>query len=229
MKATFTRLASVIEDRVKKSLYIITLLSLLFWIHPALVQASGQQTQGNQSLVFKIEPKLNEPQQTKSLLSMDEVVKNDPLTIEVQNYLAERGSPLASYAAEIVKLPQWEQALGITFVESNFCAYANSNNCGSLGVGPNHPAWRRYTTAFDGFKDLTQLLEKPIYKERFPTCQSKRGVFVVPGSNRWVNGCNQVVQELAALGSNAREQRVAMADRGPVTTAVSEIILADKK
>lgn len=223
MKATFTFLGSAIE----KALNIITLLSLLFWIHPALVHASSIQDPGvNSALVFNIEQKPNSAELDLPVyLSTEEAIKNDPLTKKVEKYLEDKGSPLAPYAWQIVQLPQWEQALGITYVESNFCKVANGYNCGSIGVGPGHPAWRRYPTAFEGFKDLTTLLEKPIYKERFTTCKSKLRVYVVPGSQRWLNGCESVSQQMFKFAQEANHDRIALANSFTVSTATNELAL----
>lgn len=227
MKAPFNSVWSAIETGIN----LITILSLVFWIYPAHVaKASALQTMGiNSALVFNIEPKPNSEQQkdqnSVTLLNIDEVIKNDPLTIKLQAYLEQNDSPLAPFASQIVQLPQWQQALGITYVESGFCKYARNNNCGSYGVGPGHPLWRKYTTAFDGFKDLTTLLEKPLYKDRLTTCASKRGTFVVPGSNRWVSGCEKVVRDMTNLENEANQERIALASNHIVEAAANEVAL----
>lgn len=136
-------------------------------------------------------------------LTMDEVAKNDQLVLAVQQYLAAKGSPLAPYADQIIRLPQWQHALGITFVESNYCLKAKNFNCGSVGVAPGHKQWRKFQTPFDGFKAVSDLLERPLYKDRYNTCKKKLRVYVVPGSQNWLRGCEKVEKEMHELTQKA--------------------------
>lgn len=225
MKAPFSLSWPVAE----KIILVITLLSTAtFWTYPEAALAATLPAQGqNSALVFEVKQtdllfKPNSPQ-----LAYEEVIKNDPLYSAVKNYLTERSSPLADYSGQIIALPQWQRALAISFVESNFCQTAADNNCGSLGVKPGHAAWRTYNTAFDGIKDLSAVLEKPLYKERLTTCKSMLRVYVVPGSANWRYGCEKVSSELLALTAQAEQARNTLAQQTafPVSAAVVQLAL----
>lgn len=201
------------ETISQKILVVVALVSLVWVVYPE-TQAFAFTVPAPEkpSLVFEIKQTSDIDQVVNGrMLTFDDIVAADPLVTNLQTYLEQRNSPLAKFSNQIVLLPQWQRALAITFVESNFCRFAANNNCGSYGVGPGHVLWRKYTTPFDGFKDLTALLEKPIYKERYTTCEDMKGRYVVPGSPRWVNGCKKVSQELTALTETAEAQRAEIA------------------
>lgn len=189
--------------------------------------ANPAQNSSKKALVFEINSK-----STQKLLTYDELAdyhrKTDINTIlapKVKAYLESKGSPLAVYADEIVKQPQWQRALAISYVESNFGKRCADNNCSGIGVAPSHPSWRRYPTKLEWFKDMNAILEKPIYKERYTNCNSMKGVYVVPGSARWVNGCNQVSNELLAITAQAHTERLAFMNSPKVATATADIEL----
>ena len=208
MKAPLS-LNSVIE----KVAIVAAFLPLVFMVYPEFAAAGfTAQNKASKALVFAIDSKST----PKALLSYDELAQYHAntdiptlLAPKVKAYLEAKGSPLAQYADEIVKQPQWQRALAISYVESNFGKRCADNNCSGIGVSPSHKSWRRYATKLDWFKDMSALLEKPIYKERYTNCASMKGVYVVPGSARWVNGCTQVSNELLALTAEAENQRVA--------------------
>ncbi len=198
-------MTSILRLIEKQNLSLILLIIISF----LLVPSHNASAQASEPLVFDVS---QEALQT-SMLSYQELAANDYIVQELTKYLTAAGSPLAPYAAEIVKLPQWQHALGITFVESHFCRTAKNNNCGSIGVGPSHRLWRTYPTAYDGFTDLTKLLEKPMYKERLNTCKKKLGVYVVPGSRNWLNGCERVQKEMEELTLKADQIRTELAQQ----------------
>lgn len=199
---------------------ILMFIAALVFSFPETSLAASPALTGNQSLVFEL--KQNALKENQAGLSMAEVEKQDELVQAVQAYLRAKKSPLASYSNQIVKLPQWQHALGITFVESNFCSTANAYNCGSLGVGPSSPYWQKFQSPYDGFAALTTLLEKPMYKDRLNTCAKKKGIYVVPGSARWVQGCEKVENELKAIVTQANTAKQAKL----VTTTISQTDLA---
>lgn len=197
-------LLKLIEKQNLASALLAILAIVVFPTHN--VQADSTETA---SFVFEV----TEESLTKSLLTYQELMENDYLVKNLELYLLEKKSPLAPFAGEIVKLPQWEHAMGIVFVESNFCRFAKNYNCGSLGVAPGHRQWRKYANAYEGFKDLTTLLEKPMYKERLNTCGKKIGIYVVPGSARWKNGCEKVEKEMQSLVADANLVRQEVANQ----------------
>jgi hypothetical protein len=122
--------------------------------------------------------------------------------------LEKHRSPLAEFAGEMVKQPQWQRALAISWVESNFCKRHMDNNCSGIGVAPGHKLWRKYETHLDWFKDMSALMEKPIYKEKYTTFQKMKGVYVQPGSANWVNGAQKKYNELIKLTQESEVQKI---------------------
>jgi hypothetical protein len=189
MKANLTNFSL----QLGKIPFVFALFTIVGLIYPHVGFAA--ETNGQSALVFEVKTK----DKTNESLKYSEIVENDPLIAKVRTYLESKKSPLAAYSEEIVKQPQWQRALAISFVESNFGKYCSDNNCSGIGVAPSHPNWRKYPTKLAWFKDMSQLLEKPIYKEKFVNCKAMKGVYVVPGSSNWVNGCNKVSEELLTL------------------------------
>lgn len=211
---------------VEKAFLLVAFLPVVTMVYPeTAVAAVAAQNSGEKALVFQV----NSKQKTEIIppagLSYDELVQNDILVKKVQAYLEAKGSPLAIYSEEIVKQPQWQRALAISFVESNFGKRCANNNCSGIGVSPKHPSWRRYATKLDWFKDMSALLEKPTYKHKYTTCAKMKGVYVVPGSARWVNGCNKVSEELLAITAQAEQERLALANQPTVAVATQELAL----
>lgn len=207
MKALLTLKSAIDRSAVVSAALLVSLVSV---VYPEISVASGLQASGQQALVFEIkDPK--SILENKATLTFDEIVLNDPVVAKLEAYLKKHNSPLAEYAADIVQQPQWQRALAISWVESNFGRRCADNNCSGIGVAPGHPSWRRYPTKLDWFKDMAQLLERPIYKERFTTFKQMRGVYVQPGSDAWVYGATKKYNELMALEKEATEERLAQA------------------
>ncbi len=221
MKALFN-----LEPALEKSFVTMALLCLVLIAYPQhlLMAANVQEKGSNQALVFEIkDPSLIASITNPSSLTYDQIVENDPLVPKLQDYLVKYNSPLAPYAAEIIKQPQWQRALAISWVESNFGQHCYDNNCSGIGVEPGHPSWRKYATKLDWFKDMSQLLEKPIYKERYTTFEKMRGIYVYPGSSSWVYGAKTKYAELMALEKEANEERQLAAENSTtVITAASQ-------
>jgi hypothetical protein len=222
MKAPFT-LSSAIE----KAILVVAFLPLVTVVYPETVAvAHAAQNPEQIALVFEVNSKAkteiteNQNQLTYDQLIQNELTKNDLLVAKVRAYLEAKGSPLAVYADEIVQQPQWQRALAISYVESNFGKRCANNNCSGIGVKPGHKSWRKYPTKLDWFKDMSRLLEKPIYKDKYTNCNTMKGVYVVPGSPRWVNGCNKVSNELLAITAQAEQEQLALAN--PTLTAAAQ-------
>lgn len=221
-----------LNSAIEKLIVGLAFLPLLFMVYPELAAAAytAQGSQGK-ALVFEIDSK-----STQNLLTYDELANYDAhtnmdalLAPKVKAYLESKGSPLAVYADEIVKQPQWQRALAISYVESNFGKRCADNNCSGIGGAPSMKSWRKYPSKLDWFKDLTQLLEKPTYKEKFTSCNTMNGVYNA-GSHTWVNGCNKASKELIALTNEANAERtafLAIGSQAPtVATATAELTLA---
>lgn len=144
----------------------------------------------------------------ETALQIETVIANDPLVNNLKLYLEKHRSPLAEYAGDMIKQPQWQRALAISWVESNFCKRHVDNNCSGIGVAPGHKLWRKYETHLDWFKDMSALMEKPIYKEKYTTFQKMRGVYVQPGSANWVNGAQKKYNELIELTQASEIQKI---------------------
>lgn len=226
MKAPLT-----INSVIEKAAVVFAFLPLVFMIYPESVAAAytAQNSRGK-ALVFEIDSK-----STQKLLTYDEVAKFEAetnidafLAPKVKAYLESKGSPLAVYADQIVKQPQWQRALAISFVESNFGKRCADNNCSGIGGSPQSRSWERFETKFHWFQRMSQLLEKPIYKERFTNCHTMKGVYVVPGSANWVNGCNKVSNELLAITETAKNERIAFLSiptQSNISVATAELTL----
>lgn len=208
MKALLTLKSAINQSSV---IGFITLVTLVPVIYPETsLAANSLQTQGEKSLVFQIkDPNLIQQNQNLSALSYAALANQDPLVIKLRDYLEQHNSPLAEYAAEMVQNPNWEKALAISNVESNMGIHCYDNNCSGIGVKPGHPSWRKYSTKLEWFRDLCELLEQPLYKDRFNTFEKMRGVYVQPGSASWVYGAKKTYAELMILEKDAEEQRIA--------------------
>ena len=214
MKALFN-LKSVLNQ--SSTVGILALILLTPVIFPKLAFAAEQQTLDNTALVFKIKdqspqvavqtPKPN----TQNSIDIKTIEDSDPLVISLKQYLEDNDSPLGEYAAEMVQQRQWQRALAISYVESHMGRDCFDNNCSGIGVKPGHPSWRKYKTKLDWFIDLNNLLEKPIYKERFTTFKQMKGVYVQPGSSAWVNGAQKKYDDLIAITAQAEIDRQELA------------------
>jgi hypothetical protein len=228
MKAPFA-----LNSAIEKTLALIVFLPVIFLAYPELaVAANPAQTNGKKALVFEISSKSAVSlKSTEKLLTYDELAAYDAntninvfLVPKVQAFLESKGSPLAPYASEIVKQPQWQRALAISYVESNYGKRCADNNCSGIGGSPSHKSWRRYPTKLEWFKDLTMLLEKPTYKEKYTSCNTMNGVYNA-GSHTWVNGCNSASNQLLALTAQAEQERFAYI-HPTMTTATAELTIA---
>lgn len=194
--------AKLISLPIEKRLVLqLCLISLIAWVIPhssATLAAEQEKAQ-----IFEIQ----NPNLINTSIDFHTLVENDPLSKNLQEYLEEHDSPLAEYATEIVKQPQWQRALAISWVESNFGRFCADNNCSGIGVAPGHPAWRKYPNKLEWFKDMTKLMETPRYKEKYTTFEKMRGIYVYPGSDNWVRGAKQKYAELMALEKNSEEQK----------------------
>ncbi len=203
------------SSAVEKAILLVAFLPVVLMVYPETAAAAfTAQNSGEKALVFQVNSKSKtEITEIVTGLSYDELVSNDILVQKVKAYLESKGSPLAIYAKEIVEEPQWQRALAISYVESNFGKRCANNNCSGIGVSPKHASWRRYPTKLEWFKDMNALLEKPTYKHKYTTCAKMKGVYVVPGSAKWVNGCNKVSEELLALTEQAKMEQLALANQ----------------
>lgn len=198
----------------KEKSIILILFLLIVWVYPEIsLGASLQSKEQNQPLVFEVKNPILNSQTDNQGLKLDEIAENDPLVNNLKIYLEKHRSPLAEYAEEIVLQEDWQKALAISWVESNFGKYCFDENCSGIGVKPGHPSWRKYPNKLAWFKDLSQLLQKPIYKDRFNTCRKMKGVYVQPGSEKWVRGCEQKLNELTKLAKESEKQRQLIAQK----------------
>jgi len=199
---------------------IIALVMLIPVLMPEFALAAELQTAGqSKAQIFEI--KVSDPNlviQTlktneNNSLSINSIQDNDPLVIKLKEFLTKYNSPLGEYAPEIVKQPQWQRALAVSYVESHMGRYCYDNNCSGIGVKPGHPSWRKYQTKLDWFIDLNNLLEKPIYKEKYTTFAKMKGVYVQPGSASWVNGAQKKYNELMEITEQAEIERQELAQK----------------
>lgn len=201
-----------------KAALMVALISLTVWVHPgAQVSASaGETADKNQTLVFEVKNPISNLQSDSSEedgLQIEEVIESDPLVNNLEIYLKKHNSPLAEYAKDIVLQPQWQRALAISYVESHFGRFCYTNNCSGIGGAPGMKTWRKYETKLEWFKDMSRLLEKPIYKEKYVTFKQMNGVYVQPGSANWINGATKKYNELVKLTEESELQRKVIAQK----------------
>lgn len=192
---------------------ILALVALVPAIYPEITLANELPAKReNGALVFEINnsSKLSATNLTsQNSIKLEEVVASDPLCEKLKQYLTDHNSPLAEYSCEIIQQPQWQRALAVSWVESNFGRFCADNNCSGIGVEPGHPSWRKYSTKLEWFKDMCQLMEKDIYKNKYNTFEKMRGVYVQPGSAAWVFGAKKKYAELMVITSEAEELKQA--------------------
>jgi hypothetical protein len=197
----------------------ITIISIGF---PYSAFAAIQETAG-QATIFEINSTQKDTVvETSKFLRFNEIVAQDPLVDKLKTYLEKHKSPLAQYAEEIIQQPQWQRALAISWVESNFGRRCADNNCSGIGVAPGHPSWRKYETKLAWFKDMCKLLETPRYKEKYTTFEKMRGIYVYPGSDSWVKGAKQKYADLIGITEDAEEETIGII---PVVASVDSKIV----
>lgn len=108
---------------------------------------------------------------TAEAAEVEEVIATSTVNAEkLAAYLERKGAPeLAAYAAEIMELPRWKEALAITAKETTFCRYgvgASRNNCGAIRSSIEGRGFKIYETKFDSVWDVSYLLQKPRYINR---------------------------------------------------------------
>lgn len=214
MKALFH-----LTPAIEKGIIYTTLLSTAIWIYPnAALATTNLQVSGiNSAQIFEIKNPAD-----KTQLNFDELLKQDPLVLNLKAYLEGKSSPLAEYAPQIVQMPYWEKSLAVSWVESNMCIHSIDNNCSGIGVKPGHPSWRKYPTKLDWFKDMAELMQKPIYAERYTTFRKMKGVYVQPGSESWVKGAEQVYAQLTDLENQSDAERLVNYQKTQNIAAASE-------
>jgi hypothetical protein len=201
-------------DQSSSKIGIIALIMLIPVIFPRLAFAAELQTLGQQNQIFEIkitDSSVLSQSPKQNSLSIDTVAKNDPLVVSLKQYLEKHNSPMAEYAGEIIKQPQWQRALAISYVESHMGRYCHSNNCSGIGGAPGMKSWRKYATKLDWFKDMCQLMEKPIYKVKYTTFKQMNGVYVQPGSANWINGATKKFNDLMAITAQSEIERQELA------------------
>ncbi|MCL5435850.1 MAG: hypothetical protein M1275_02115 [Patescibacteria group bacterium] len=110
-------------------------------------------------------------------------------------YLKEKNSPLAAYAGELARLPNWKLLVGIANAESNLCKKTDRNNC--WGIGPGGP-WT--------FGEITESLYYANYllskfgKLGMDKPESLVRTYVGWHNPNWVNAIRDVFYELQERG-----------------------------
>ena len=201
---------------------LVALVALTPAIYPEIsLAAAGSANKDNGALVFEINhsSKLSATQtQNQNSISFEQLTTSDPLALKLQAYLEDHDSPLAEYADEIIQQPQWQRALAISWVESNFGRFCADNNCSGIGVAPGHPSWRKYPNKLEWFKDMSQLMETDRYREKYTTFEKMRGVYVQPGSDAWVFGAKKKYAELMVLTTEAQNEKIALSNSEDILT-----------
>jgi hypothetical protein len=181
------------------------IISLLTILTAGFIPASASAQTDTKPLVLEIKSIPNIPDVqtihnfTKNRQQPQETIITDPITINtpiLQDYLEQKGSPLASSAAELLKNDNWKLVLAISNGESTMCKRQMYNNC--WGVGG---AWnlRRYASFADGFADVDRLLASKYIPSGKDTPVKIVRKYVGSYSPNWVLAVNQTLAELDKL------------------------------
>ncbi len=206
----------------------ITALLVLGLVLPLNAVLAGNETVETNQPNLEVKNLNSKTEAEEKSLAIETVIANDPLVNNLKLYLEKHRSPLAEFAGEMVKQPQWQRALAISWVESNFCKRHMDNNCSGIGVAPGHKLWRKYETHLDWFKDMSALMEKPIYKEKYTTFQKMKGVYVQPGSANWVNGAQKKYNELMKLTEDSEIQKITQIQQKNTLVALANLTDSEK-
>lgn len=224
MKALLTLKSAINQS---STFAVIALILVTPLVYPHLVLAAGDQTLGQSAQVFEI--KITDPNliNKNQSLTMDEVLNTDPLVVNLMSYLQSKGSPLAPYAAEIVKYPFWQRALGISVVESNMCVHTpkvkteqgwvESHNCSGIG-GANY---RIYDSYMGWFEDMNNLLGQPNYVNR--PIEKFINYYVQPGSASWLYGVKKTEADFSKLVQQSELQRQQTAQDATQTSTITAL------
>jgi len=238
---------STLRSAINQSSYIgiIALVMTIPLVYPAaIVKAAELQTaEQPKPPVFEINvsdlslissaPKQNTvTNNNQNSLTIDAITQSDPLVINLDAYLAAKGSPLAGSASQIVSYPYWQRALGISVVESNMCVHTpmvktrqgwvQSYNCSGMETGSG--SYQIFASYMDWFSALNTLLSQPNYANR--PLEKFLGYYVVPGSPSWLHGVKKTEAELSALEQQATVQRQELAIKSAAPLSPANTALA---
>jgi len=185
---------------MKSNLSRLLLITLLLAVFPSL--ASAQTVTKTLALEIKNVPKIPDVATIQSMSNPDQTPDSapvDPITVNapiLQQYLAQKGSPLAPFAAEILQNDNWKLVLAISNGESTMCKHQLYNNC--WGVGG---AWnlKRYESFAKGFADVDQLLANKYIPSGADTPKEIVRKYVGNYSPTWVSAVSQTLAQLDQL------------------------------
>ena len=194
MKSRLTRLS------VLNQIIVVSMLAVLI---PAFLPGSAAAQTETKPLVLEIKsvPKIPDVNTIQNLANnnSNDQQQVDPITINapiLQDYLTQKGSPLAPYAQDILQNENWKLVLAISNGESTLCKHQMYNNC--WGVGG---AWnlRRYKSFSEGFADVNQLLGTKYIPTGADTPKEIVRKYVGNYSPTWVAAVNKTLSDLDQL------------------------------
>ena len=121
-----------------------------------------------------------------------EEIKAAQRKTDLKKYLASRKSPLAEddrALDTLLRTRNMKMILAISFVESNMCRKQVYNNCSGIG-GSNIRKYKSFSQWIADFDNLLERRYKGLAVEQFI------GYYVQPGSQNWVDGVYQVLDDL---------------------------------
>jgi hypothetical protein len=173
-------------------------------VFPSSVSASTQIQ--NTRLVFEIKnvPSIPNVQTIQNLQNppppatpppvvVDPIVINAPI---LQDYLNKKGSPLAPYAADILKYENWKLVLAISNGESTLCKKQIYNNCWGVGGAWN---MRHYASFTEGFADVNRFLTEKYVARGADTPEEIVNRYVGHPNANWVFAVNKILAEVNQL------------------------------
>lgn len=116
-----------------------------------------------------------------------------PVSVEVQEFLESKDSPLAPHTEFLMEKKHWKLLIAISAIESQYCVRQLGNNCWGIGGGESY---RKYATIEEAITDADELITHWQEKGRWLTVEDMDGHYVVPSNPNWVRVVNSVLTRL---------------------------------
>lgn len=208
VKANFHTLASQ-----HKFFLIIFLFSIVSTLTPHMISAQTTSTQTNgPKLVFDTGNTDYQDYLTQINLDLTDqyfqsqarlaILRQERLTLKLQIYLKEQGSPLADYASVLVSLRNWKKIVALANAESSMCEKfpVSTNNC--WGVGGTS-LWTMGNNLGEGIVAMNHFLnaypKHSLVKYSLMTFEQMNGLYKQPPADHWVNNNQVVYDDLIAI------------------------------
>jgi len=210
LKASFQTLA--LKHKLVLILFLVSILNMILPHEVyAQIQTSAEQDSGPvlvfdtgnsdyQDYLDQISADLTDQYYQDTI--RQQAIREQKLIQKVQEYLAQRGSPLAPYTSTIVTLRNWKKILALSNAESSLCLHypPSTSNCWGVG-GAN--LWDMGSNLGDGVISMNHFLNN--YPRRSPvkyaqmSFEKMNGLYKQPPAQHWVDNNYAVYDDLTAI------------------------------